>query len=444
MIRRNGATKVGESWLGSSPNAGSMLFATIGASIVAIIFLTNWPTYHFDVRGGPVAWWYFLLPVLITVPIVFAEPAAAMRFFREPLFWWCVVYVGSGLLWLLPAQHFAEEANREWQWRLLALGLFYTCAVLCSVAKRPLLALVILGCVVFVSASIWFDALRPHRFVPKGVLEGAVAGRGAGTFIDPNAAAAFVVMGAIAVLPFVPRYFRGALLLGVVVGVSATFSRSGFVLAAIAAVGAIALRLIGRAQALLVILAIPLLVSGIALSYEFLESQSEDKNFQSIVRRLAWFEQMDEDDDAVEGRRYGASVAWKIFLDDPLLGGGTGATFRAINVEGPHNMYLGLMGEQGVFGLALYLSLVGLLARRGWGIVRAAASNEGQEIGRAMMLFALFLAAYGLFNHNVLKEPHTMFVLAFLVAAGFHAQRTLDRPAVLQRHVQPRLRPARW
>jgi O-antigen ligase len=139
------------------------------------------------------------------------------------------------------------------------------------------------------------------------------------------------------------------------------------------------------------------------------------------MRRLTWFEDPTIADPAVEGRRYGARVAWNMFMDEPLIGHGPGVTSRHVVQEAPHNVYLDLMAEQGLFGLALYLGLLATLARAGLRLARTAATLHDQEIGRMMMLFAVFLAAYGFFIHNVLREPFTVFVLAFVVAVGYEA-----------------------
>jgi hypothetical protein len=76
------------------------------------------------------------------------------------------------------------------------------------------------------------------------------------------------------------------------------------------------------------------------------------------------------------------------------------------------------MVEQGLVGLALYLSLLGLVAHRGWKLARTAVSPHVRDIGIGTVLYAAFLALYGFVSHNVLEEPHGMFILAFIIAAS--------------------------
>jgi O-antigen ligase len=406
-----------------TPRIGMQVYSTACASVIALLFLTNWPGYQYSVRGGPIPLYFYLLPAGLILPMIFAAPHLAVRSMRDPVFWWFLMFVLTGLVWLLPAQDFVDEASRQWRLRVLSFIGFYSVALLISEAHRRALGWVIVVCVLMACAFNWFDVLRPYRFVPQGI-EGASDGRGAGLFINPNAAASFVVMGTIAALPMIPVRLRGILLVTAVFGVAATFSRGGFVLIGVALLGAIGLKLVSRTQRVLLIIALPLLIGGVSLSYDYLVDASDNRQMQNIVQRLAWFQEMDEEDGAVEGRKHGASQAWQLFLESPVIGKGVGVTSLAVRQEGPHNMYLALMAEQGLLGLFLYVSLVGILLRRGWRLARHAATDHDRDVGRTLVIFGMFIAAYGFFSHNVLEEPHTIFILAFLVAAGFHGALT--------------------
>jgi O-antigen ligase len=87
-------------------------------------------------------------------------------------------------------------------------------------------------------------------------------------------------------------------------------------------------------------------------------------------------------------------------------------------------MYAMLMAEQGIAGLALYLALILVLLGRGWRLMRTATTDEGADIGRSTIIFGLYIAAGGLFSHNVLDEAQAMFLMAFIVVAGLDARAT--------------------
>jgi O-antigen ligase len=227
-------------------------------------------------------------------------------------------------------------------------------------------------------------------------------------------------MATIAALPFVPMRWRAALILIAAIGIAPTFSRFGIIFMAILIVVAILMKLLDRRQVLILLASVPVLLAGAEIYYELIVQSGN----QNVLGRLAWFESMGRIGDfSTRERRWVAELAWQQFQDNPILGDGLGATVSRGQRAGTHNMYLLLMAEQGLVGLALYLSLIGLFFVRGRRLVRRALDATDRDIGRAMVLYALFLALYGVTSHNVLEEPHGVFMIAFLAAAGFEAMR---------------------
>jgi O-antigen ligase len=419
-------------------NVGLVAYATGCTLFVGLVLLTNWPTYAYQIRGGMLPLYFYVVPGILMIPIVFAHPQVSLRMLREPVFWWFTAFVLLGLAWQILEQDFSEEANQQWRLRALVFILFTTIAILASESRRPVVALLIVGCVLLSGAFSWFDALRPFRFVPRAY-EFASEGRGAGLFINPNVAASFVVVGTIVALPWVPMRLRAAMLIAMVMCVAPTFSRAGFLLAAVVILGAVFLGLVKRLHAVLVLVSIPVLFVGVNIAYDYLMTHSEDRKMQSVVQRLTVLGDAAQEDESIELRADAAARAWALFKQEPLIGAGLGKTTSAAFVTGPHNMYVMLMAEQGLVGLALYLSLILLLLRRGWQLMMSAPTIEGSEIGKAIMIFALYIGANGLFSHNVLDEAQAMFLLAFLVVAGLRtrAMRSVGSPLGLRHSHMP-------
>lgn len=402
------------------PNRGLIAYATVCAIGVAVIFLTNWPSYAYEIRGGPPPVWYFTIAAALVIPIVFANPASATRLTDAPLFWWFAAYVVVGLVWLLASQDFIEDGSRLWRLRLMEFVFLCTVMVLCTHAHRRALVLVIVGCVFLASAFNWFDVMRPYRFVPQGIV-GSNPGRGAGMFMNANSAAEIVVIGTIVVLPFIAMRLRAFVLVAMVVGVAATLSRGGLILAAMVLLGAIFLRLINRVQSAVILIVVPLLIVATMASYDRLVTAA-DSPLERTITRLNWFEG-EGDDESVEARKWAATNARNLFFDDPIFGHGIGATTRESVGDGPHNMYLTLMAEQGLFGLALYVSLIGVLLWGGRRLSRTGLTREGQDIGKAMMIYAGFYLTGGLFSHNMLEASYGTFAVGFLAAAAMQSLR---------------------
>jgi O-antigen ligase len=392
------------------------VLATCGCGIVGVIFLTNWPTYNYLVRGGPAPLRYYYLLGLCALAVLAVRPGGAATLVREKLMWWFAFFVISGLAWLLLSQDFPDIADRQWRLRVLSAYFFCATFLVALVARRSVLALFMLFAVCIVGALNWFDVLYPSVLVPP-IVDGAVPGRGAGMFINANAAAALILMASIVVVPHVNMRLRAAILLLAVLGIAPTFSRFGFIGVVLLICAMMSTRMLDRGQRLILLVAVPVLIAaGLMYQQSVRQNPNADRN---IAERLAWFESFGREADfSTRERAYVARRAWESVVESPVLGHGVGATLSRGQRVGTHNMYLLLMAEQGVFGLALYLSLIVLLARSGWRLARAARDAHGRDVGVAMAIYAMFLVLYGFVSHNVLEEPHGMFVLAFIAASA--------------------------
>jgi O-antigen ligase len=393
------------------------IVATAGCAVVALAFLTNWPVYAVLVRGNTMLGQAYFLPLLAVFPLLVLRPSSAFDVVREPAFWWYVAFVLLGFIWLVLFDP-GDVAQRQWRLRMLAFVHFASIYILARESRQGLVAIVIVACILLAGLCNFLDVMFPHRFLPRG-FEGATPERGAGFFINANVASAFILIATITVLPITPMRLRALLLIAAIVGVAPCFSRFAFAFAALLVVGAVVSGLLNRTQILIALLSVPFLFGAAALYYDFLLS-SPEANIANVQNRIAWFTNFgrDVDDDSVAGREDAAARAWNMFAEDPLLGQGIGATSHAIQVLGTHNMYLMLMAEQGIFGLALYVSLMALLALRGWQLRRTATSRFDRDTGAALLLAALFLAAFGWSSHNVLEQEYITFSLAFLLAAS--------------------------
>jgi O-antigen ligase len=395
-------------------------FATAAAVTIALLFLSYWPSYSYLVRGGQSPLVYYMLPGLVALPLAFLQPKSVSALLSEPTVWWFVAFVMLGMGWLLLAQDFPNEAGQQWRRRVLACYFFFTLLLICTVSRMRLVALAIAACLVLAAILNWYDVLYPSVLVPVGFI-GANPGRGAGLFINANGAAAFVVMATVAVLPFTPMRLRALLLLLSVIAVAPTFSRFGWIFAALLIVTAIALKLLDRRQVLIIVISVPLLLSAAGVCYELMLRTGD----QNILARLAWFQTLGEQQDfSVRERAFVAQRAWERFLDSPLYGHGLGVTLSRGARVGTHNVYVALMAEQGLVGLALYLALIGILIRKGWQLAGRAIDTHARDVGMTMILYAVFLITNGFVNHNVLDDAHSIFIFAFIVAARLRIART--------------------
>jgi O-antigen ligase len=394
----------------------STSFATLAAAPAALLLLSNWPSYQYGVLEGPLALYYYAVPLVLAAAVAATRPSVAIGIIDEPLAGWFVVYVVAGLVWLLFSGTYFEGETRQWRLRVLALLVFAAAWILARAAHRPSLGAIVLGCAALAAVGNWLDVLFPFRFVPAGH-EASNPGRGAGLFMNANQAGTAVIAMVIAALPSLPLRWRGPSLLLMLLAVAPTFSRSALLCAGLVLALCAALRLVNRKQLLLVLALVPAIIAGLWAMHDNAAGSGEI-NLRNLEQRIEFFTDGDAYDDSAEERRYVASIASQMIAEHPLLGNGIASTVAEGYGRGTHNMYLMLTAEQGLVGAMLYGTLLALLVSRGWTAFRRGATRAAQESGAALLLMGAFFAFIGLFSHNLLEEPSTMFVLAFVASAS--------------------------
>jgi len=402
-------------------------FTTFGTMLVGALFLTNWPTYQYVILDGPEPLIFYFIAAILAASVVASHPARLLRAVREPLVIWFAFFVITGLIWLLFSGNYHEEEMKQWRLRLLAFIFFMTSLLLSSEANRPQLAKVILVCALIAAINNWIDFLFPFNFVPQG-LEYSNPGRGAGLLINANQAGHSVIIMIIAALPFLDSRLRGLALLAMLFGVYPTFSRGALLFGGAAIVLAALLGQANKRQLGWMALLAPVLVV-IGLSMHELGTASGEINLANIEERIGFFVSGGQAfDESADERRYVISLAWRMFTENPLVGEGIGSTLVEGYGRGTHNMYLMLAAEQGLVGLLLYLSLLWLILGRGWRIFKQGITQQERDIGAALVLLAAYFTFAGLFSHNLLEEPYTLFLLAFLFSAERYAARNKRVP----------------
>lgn len=393
----------------------------MGTVVVAAIFLTNWQSYQFLVLDGPIPLFYYALPGLLAASLVWLRPRVFSDLLHQPSQLWFVAYIFSGLLWSMFATQHTSDVNQEWRSRFLAFLFFCAGLILTTVATQQKVACTIVGCALFSVITYWLDFLFPLQFVPLYV-EGSNPGRGAGFFIDANQAAYALIVMCIAVMPFVSVRFRFLVLLAMLAGVVPTFSRGAIAFAtAVALLWAYFGQLKFR-QILIIGLLAPLVIL-VGFNLFQLGLDADGANLDNLIGRIYFFTSggNEADDFSVEERREVAELAWKIFIENPVLGDGVGATTTWASRGSTHNMYLLFLAEQGIFGGLLYLSLLFVVLLRGVRLLKSGLGQQERDIGAALTIFGIYYAFVGFFSHTLLVEPPSLFLLAFLLTAEIRA-----------------------
>ncbi|GKS70024.1 hypothetical protein W03_20280 [Nitrosomonas sp. PY1] len=387
---------------------------------LVIVFFTNWPIYHYRF-GGPETTWYYVIAWIMAAAFVFLKPKIVKLLLSEPMFYWFLVYALSGLLWVVfvDAGYFSAE-DRSWRSRFLALLLFSACFVLTAGVDFRRLVAVWFGCALFAAVCFWIDYLVPFTFIPADQ-KGSNPGRAAGFFVNANIAGGLLVIMCIAIMPFIAMRWRIFLILVMGMGVFPTFSRSAMLLAILVSLVWI-LRGHFNKKTLLILLVVVPFVSIIGATLFSIGLSSTEINHDNVAGRLQFFETMgkESNDESAQERRYVAELAWQRFTENPLVGYGMRELDETFPAWGfphpPHNMYLQLMFEQGIWGGILYATFMGIILFKGIRLYRRASSRQGSEFGVAFILIAVYFAFLGFFSNTLLSETVGIITLAALMA----------------------------
>ena len=88
------------------------------------------------------------------------------------------------------------------------------------------------------------------------------------------------------------------------------------------------------------------------------------------------------------------------FQKHPWFGNGLGATSEGLAIYKPHNLYLTVAVEGGIFGLLVLFALIGIL----W--------TNVDSVGRVAVVI---YAASCLFSHNNLQQGHLLCLLTIMI-----------------------------
>lgn len=338
------------------------------------------------------------------------------RMAREPLFYWFLAYVATGLLWALVFQGGAAIDDRAWRLRILIFIIFFSAYILMSLANHKIVAAIIFTCAVLASVNNWVDFLVPFSFVPMGE-EWSNPGRGAGLYVNANISGYAVISLVVASFPFMRKNSRVLSIIVMLLGVFPTFSRSAWIWSVLVTFFLIAYGYFKKSQITLIVLFFLLLTAG-GVAVLRVVNDFDHINISNIQERVGFFIEMGEaQDDSAKERGAVAIKAWDVFAESPLVGSGLGAAADLVNNRSTHNMYLLLLAEQGLVGGFLYFVFLSFIFYSGFQSWRYGQSATQKDIGSALILFGGFFSFVGLFSHNLLEEPHAIFLLSFLLAA---------------------------
>ncbi|MGZ8941565.1 MAG: O-antigen ligase family protein [Methylobacter sp.] len=251
------------------------------------------------------------------------------------------------------------------------------------------------------------DFIIPGAFYPMDT-EMAVQGRASAMYINPTRAAEAILLTCLLAIPVIRLKYRMPLLLLAGGGLIVTFSRGPIIVWMLFWLFLLITRKLPKycfVLAIGVLAVLPLSIS-IFKSY-LLEHQDFEFVTNDIVERLDFFKSRSLQDNSAQERIDVLESGWKVFLEHPIFGAGTGVTYFQSNIwphrANTHNQIVMLAAEQGIIGITLWIMLLALLWRGNY------FQDKRFQLAAAILTFLM-----SFFNHLMLTELYWLITYALV------------------------------
>jgi hypothetical protein len=360
--------------------------------------------------------WIFLITVL-AIPLIFRRETGE-QLLRSPVALWGLFFIGMGLLGWFPAAD-KDLALQDLRWRTLTVIELAVYTALFADASALTVARWAVAMVVAVGSGV-----NMYEMMFPDVGFSSVRGRAAGLYMNSNASGVALVLGMILSLTSLPNRLRVPFILITAAGVATTISRSSIIMLVVSVAGFLTVRRVNGKNLLTwlcggMVLATLLLLPK--LDSVLTTMQREGVINKNLEERLDWFSNpTGVSDFSSWERQYLARRAWEEVAVAPILGNGTGSSWRPL--VGAHNQYLTMMQDHGVMGAAILPLLVLAVTWR--------ARGEAKIIA---WMFGLSLLFLGFFSHNILYQEVSLVSIALMTSTT-----QLSR---VQQHAIPAVQP---
>jgi O-antigen ligase len=257
-----------------------------------------------------------------------------------------------------------------------------------------------------VPCAVIVDFANPGLLYPVD-LTGAVLGRAAAMFINPNLAGEAILHIAVLGFAVLDRRYRMPLFLLAGIAILTTFSRAAIIAWVVLLGLFIYKRTLPRSAVISLMIAIGVLLVFIGSFESYISSREEFEDAATnILSRLNFFSSFTFDDDSSEERAGVIQAGWELFLQNPLFGSGAGATHFWRHRGSTHNQLLLLAAEYGVMGILLW----------GWMLIMLCKSVFFSDRGLRYAMAFLF-AFMSMFTHQMLDAASYWLTTFALVCA---------------------------
>ena len=375
-------------------------------SVIVLVWL-DIPSYLYTVNPALIPKYFYLYFVLVCLPwICRCLEGRTAHYFLPFLIWASALILLESLhLWMALSE--ADPARAK----IMQTDIQY--AVLCALlgaalsAIKPRYYTFLFPLLSFtLSSLVIFDFLNPGALYSYDIQgAGAVPGRGAGTFINPNRAGEAIVITLLISVCF----FSGRVLVFLLsicgIALLFTFSRSAIIAWLLIFGTALCTKKLPCNRYVVVAGVFCVVPVVLAMLSSYVQGSGEltvDAS-ANILERLGFFRDFSLTDDSARERAALLRAGIQTFLEYPFWGAGGAYTFVWTYGASTHNQVVMLCAEYGIFGLALWVWLIIIL----W---------NGSYLGEKEyhLSFVIIFVYFSMFSHNLFDSLYSLLAFALI------------------------------
>ncbi|NDJ17882.1 O-antigen ligase family protein [Myxacorys almedinensis] len=406
-----------------------LIYQCVLAIGAVLVFFTNVDQFSFMAGMSPAPTYVILAFCVAAIPILLFS-LGKLIYFSHLVILWAVCFLTLSMF-SFALSPFSELAREEINRRVLAIIFILLMLILFSGshlvqlwARRAVFITVIINII-----NIVLELFNPLLFAvidfsdrpPDAV---RYADRPAGLYIDPNKAAFALTLGMVFCTTLLPQKYRVPFVLLIGLAIFLTFSRGAVLCWLILLVIFSLTGVISKQKILYWIIGLVVLALVLSFSGGFDLSQLRHSGLltDDMMGRLEWFQDPFAKEGSADSRKEVAALAFRMFLEHPILGNGIGST-RALSVGiSTHNMYLYYMADHGILGALL---VPGLIFTTVWNVC-----GNRKFFG---ISFLILVSSWCLFSHTVLEDRFILTSFALMAAMTATSQQEQQMYLVKQR-----------
>jgi hypothetical protein len=388
---------------GSARSLITVIWLAIVPPVILITIYFNFPAYAFTLDAAILPKYFYFIFALLLSPLIFLKVKGFASYLVSPIAVWAISFIVLNFLYLFTGVNDSIERVNLILSRIQTTGIIILLGFAFTKIHRSAYERIFVLLAVFLPLIIIVDFLYPGFFYSLDT-PGAVLGRAAGPFINPNNASEVILLIFILACPLVSKKARTPLIMLSGIGVMLTFSRAAMGAWLLIFAYLLIRRQLCRVSALgaLILVSVPLLFGGLE---SYLHKRSDlDQSIENIEERLSFLSKRRYEDDSGIERATVLRAGWEAFLKNPATGIGAGATMHESRdwpyQVSAHNQLVLLAAEYGISGVLIWCWL-------GFCLLRGRYFQE-KDFQRLMVLFFLVMTP---FTHNMFDMPFWLLTL---------------------------------